>query len=148
MHLGPSEKQTLTQEQISALAERIVENTPEHIHWAKGTVFSWVLLSPETDSAPPALRDEVLARLKQKYTVYLRKEQLPDDVMMKDGTGKLIGYHRGFSFSFQVELEIERTVKVHYADWEGNVAGSRHWTRYKWAGSNWKVAEQGPLWVS
>jgi hypothetical protein len=148
VHLRPSERQTLTREQTRALAQRIIDNTPEHVHWAKGTVFSWVLLSPEINSNPPELRDEVITRLKQKYTVYLRKEELPDEVLMKDSTGGLAGYRCGFSFSFQIELESDRTVKVHYADWEGNVAGSRHWTRYEWAGFGWKVVGKSRMEIS
>lgn len=138
----------LTEIQIKLLASRILENTPEHIHFAEGTTFSWVVLSPTIKENPRALQDEVIRQLKEKYTVYSRKEEIPDRLVVKDNKGHPVGYRDGFSFSFKVEFEKEGTIKVYYTDWEGILAASSHWKRYEWTGNNWNAAEQSPLEVS
>ena len=137
-----------TKNQIQLLANKIVKNTPEYVHFAGGTKFSWVLLSLKTDSVPESVRDDVIHQLKEKYTVYLRENDVPDNLKKKGPNGSLMGYKDGFSFSFEVKFEKRRTVKVSYSDFEGNVAASSHWTRYRWTGKDWKETEKSPVVVS
>ncbi len=134
--------------QMRKLAERIIENTPERIHFAWPASFKWVVLLPEIAKNSTDLNQEVIGLLKSRYTVYTRKEDLPEHLLHKDDKGQLTGYKDGFSFKFVVEFEDETTVKVQYGDWEGNVAGSWHWKRYKWDGTKWKVIEKSPMIVA
>lgn len=137
----------LTETQVNSLADRILENTPEYIHWSEGTVFSWVYLENEPQENLEALREVVLERLRAKYTVYLHEADIPED--LRNGAPEGIrGYEDGFSFSYRVEQVSEGTIKVYYADWEGMLAASMRWIRYKWTGANWKVVEKGPLLIS
>ena len=149
-HLSQKEPDTrqLTDVQVRLLATRILENTPEYIHFDKGTSFSWVVLSPEVNTNPKSLRDEVIRQLQQRYTVYFRDQELPDNLLIKDENERLFEYRGGFWFSFRVEFERQGTVKVHYADWEAMLAASSHWERYKWTGTKWKAIEIGPVSVS
>lgn len=138
----------LTETQANSLADRILENTPEYIHWSEGTVFSWVYLKNETQENLVALREVVLEKLRAKYTVYLDEADIPDE--LRNGVPEKIlpGYKGGFSFTYRVEQDSERTIKVYYFDWEGGLAASMRWIRYKWTGANWKVVEKGPLFIS
>jgi len=138
----------LRKAQMRLLAARILENTPEFIHFDQGTVFQWVFLDPDT-KAQPELREEVVQRLGRKYTVYLDEKDIPDALVEKtaDGAG-CVAYRAGFFFSFKVEPQDDGTVKVQYRDWEGVRAATSHWTTYKWTGSEWTAIEEGPMTIS
>jgi len=144
----PSDLNRLSPTQVRLLADRILENTPEHIHFAEGTVFSWVVLFEEVRANPQTLQDEVMKLLEAKYAVYTDKNLLPDELLMKGEGGQLHGYRGGFSFSYSVQRDGPRHVKVHYSDYEGNLAASGHWKRYKWNGRDWRVMEVSALTVS
>jgi hypothetical protein len=148
----PSAAPTADQEPVSLqtrlLAEEILKNTPEHIHFAPFTRFQWVLLSPKTQDNPPDLQEEVVRQLARKYTVYMKQEDLPEDLMTRGEDGTLIGYKGGFSFRYNVQFENETTVKIRYSDWEGNLAASFHWKRYEWTGHHWRVIEKSGILVS
>jgi hypothetical protein len=133
---------------MQLLAERIIENTPEYVHFALGAKFSWVLISPATKSNAPELQNEVITLLKKKYTVYFNADDIPKEYLYHGGKGELIGYRDGFSFGFSAELEKEGIIKVRYWDYEGNEGASDHWTRYKWTGKRWDIIEKSPLTVS
>jgi hypothetical protein len=138
----------LSKLQIHGLAERILENTPEYIHFAPGAKFSWVLFSPVTTSNAPELQNEVISLLKKKYTVYFNRSDIPNEFLYKGNDGKLRGYKSGFSFAFTTEFEKTGIVKINYWDWEGNMAASSHWTRYKRTGKQWDVIGKSRLIVS
>jgi hypothetical protein len=147
-HPQTSPASDLRARQMHKLAEMILENTPEHTHFAWPAFFKWVVLSTEIEKNPADLNREVLDLLKRKYKVYVRGEDLPDHLLHKDNKGQLTGYEGGFSFKFVAEFEDDVTVKVKYGDWEGNLAGSWHWKRYKWDGARWKVIEKSGMLVS
>ena len=73
--------QPLSKEQVESLATEVTTNTPEHVHFVKGTTFSWVLFEQE-DSGPAGLIEAVLNRLREKYTVYRSKEDVPSSRMI------------------------------------------------------------------
>ncbi len=130
------------------LAERIIENTPEYVHFRPGAKFAWVLFSPVTTSNALELQNEVLSLLKKKYTVYYNDADIPQEYLHHGSKGELIGYKNGFSFGYHAEMENEGMIKIQYCDWEGNLGGSNHWTRYKWMGTYWDIIEKSPLIVS
>lgn len=136
----------LSSAQIQALAVRILENTPEHLHWAPGTTFDWVLIDPTHIEAPEVVRSEVLRRLKQKYTVYQSDKDIPDNDK-ETINGQLAGYTKGFSFNFKLRFEDE-LVHIDYSDWEGVLAASWHTVTYRWNGKEWAVVRTGPMTVS
>jgi len=138
---------TLASQQLSLLAEKILENTPEHTHFEKGSHFAWVVLSDIQDNST-ALNDEVIKQLKEHYTVYLTKQALPDKLLMKDGNGRLTRYDDGFMFSFKMTWAAKDTIRIDYSDWESNQAGGGHWEKYQWIGSEWKIIEKSVLVVS
>ena len=142
----PTVNVTLSGAQIEALAVRILENTPEHLHWAPGTTFAWVLFAPTHIEAPEAVRTEVLRQLKLKYTVYHSKEEVPDD-HKEMRNGQLAGYTEGFSFNFKLHLE-DKLVHIDYSDWEGVLAASWHTVTYRWNGKEWAIVKTGPMTVS
>ena len=128
---------TLSPMQSHRLASVIVRNTPEHIHFAPGTKFDWVLTDWNSASTPPEVEKEVLRLLAKKYKkVYRRKEELPPEAFVIH-EGRMAGYKGGFSFGFEIERESLASVKVHYGDFEGNLGASGHWTRYLWNGLFW-----------
>jgi hypothetical protein len=147
-HPQTSPASELRARQMRKLAERILENTPEHTHFSWPAFFRWVLVSPEIDKNPPDLNQEVLHLLKARYTVYTRKQDVPERFVHKDQNGTLQGYEGGFDFKFIVVFEDEITVKVKYSDYEGNMAASFHWKRYRWTGGNWKIIEKSGMLVS
>jgi hypothetical protein len=138
----------LSKLQITLLAHKILENTPEYIHFAEGTKFSWILLPEETKKNPKSIQEEVIKQLKDKYTVYLKKEAIPPELLFKNLSGSLIGYKEGFYFSYVIEFEEKETIKIYYSDWESNKAASSHWKRYKWIDGDWRVIEKSILRVS
>ena len=143
---GPSH--TLSKAQVESLAVEILENTPEHVHYAKGTTFSWVLFEQQDPDPIPALTTAVLDRLKEKYTVYRSRDDIPATQLVRDESGELIGYRDGFSFRFSATVLGADKVEIRYADWEGNVGASSRTISYEWTDSQWKVITRGPLLVS
>lgn len=137
----------LSTTQLRLLAQEVLKNTPEYIHFANAN-FSWVVLAPGVQTNPQALQDEVMTLLKAKYKVYDDKKDLPDELLHKDKEGKLIGYKGGFSFSYSVDFEEKGIIKIQYGDYEGNLAASGHYKRYKWNGKNWDIVEKSSLVVS
>ena len=134
----------MTEEQIHKLAEKILENTPENIHYAKGTTFSWVLVkSEEMYANPQPLQNNVVQLLKRKYTVYFDEESLPAGAVFRDSDGHWIGYNDGFSFRWRVNSCGQNKVKVEYFDLEGNLGAAFHWKIYRWDRQDWQIAEAG-----
>lgn len=105
-------------------------------------------LALATKSNTPELHKEVIMRLKKKYIVYFNSAEIPKENLYYGSKGELIGYKDGFSFGFRAEIEKEGSIKIQYYDWEGNLGGSNHWTRYKWMGTYWDVIEKSQLVVS
>jgi hypothetical protein len=131
----------------SLLADEVLKNTPEYTHFAPGTVFSWCLFRSPKEDPLPELTQAVLARLRKKYVVYLSDAEIPaEEKLFHDG--RLGGYRNGFSFEVHLERLGPRLVKIHYADWEGLLAASRHHQVYKWTGRAWKVVEKSAMVVS
>lgn len=136
----------LTVAQVQALAGRVLENTPEHLHWAPGTTFSWVLFDPDYVVAPEAVRAEVIRQLQQEYTVFQSDDEIPA-ALKRFSDGQLLGYVDGFSLSLELRFEQGRVI-ASYHDWEGVLAGSWHTVTYRWIGRKWAVVEKGPMAVS
>ena len=131
-----------SQPRVEALADRILENTPEHTHWVKGTRSDWVLFDPAEIVAPQELQDEVLRRFKKKYKIYESFEQIPDE-LKRMVNGQLAGYNSGFEFTYKVRIENEKAI-VAYFDWEGMRAARWQTITYEWNESDWIIIEKGP----
>ena len=86
--------------------------------------------------------------LRQKYTVYIDANLVPDEFLVKGENGGVFAYKDGFSFSYSVTLDGKEHVKISYSDWEGTEASSSHWKRYAWTGRDWKVIEQSKMKIS
>jgi hypothetical protein len=106
------------------------------------------VLQPEIQTNAQPLQDEVMTLLKEKYTVYLDKNSLPNKLLVKDENGQLSGFRDGFSFSYSVALESERRVKIRCINWVGDLVSSGHWKRCKWTGTDWEIIEKSPMVVS
>ena len=137
----------LSKNQLCLLAQEVMKNTPEYIHFADAH-FSWVVLAPEVQMNPKALQYEVMTLLKAKYKVYVDKKDLPDELLAKDKDGKMIGYEGGLSFSYSADFKEKGIVIIQYGDYEGNLASSGHYKRYKWNGKNWEIVEVSQMVVS
>ena len=138
----------LSKTQIDTLASEIMEHTPEHVHFAEGTTFSWVLFEQVDSDADTALTTAVIDRLKKKYTVYRSEQEIPPTEIIRSESGKLLGYRDGFSFRFSVKFLGDHRVEVRYSDWEGNLAASSQTISYQWTGSQWETVSRGSLLVS
>lgn len=145
---GKKIAEKLSKTQIRLLAQEILRNTPEYIHFSNSSHFSWVVLTPEVQANPQALQGEVLNLLSEKYKVYVDTKELPEDLIEKNSKGMMIGYKKGFSFSYTLTFEENGIIKIHYHDYEGNLASSGHFKRYKWNGKNWEIIEKSALIVS
>jgi len=132
---------------MEMLAEEVLKNTPEHIHFAPGANFSWCLFGGIEGDPLPDLKGEVLRKLRLRYTVYLAKDDVPPHYKQFHD-GRLAGYHRGFSFNVRVETINRSTIRIGFADWEGSLAASSHWKVYKWTGSRWRILETSRILVS
>lgn len=130
-----------TPRQVNALAAVIVRNTPDHIHFAPGTRFAWVLADWDPDGSPPEVWEAVLRRLEKKYQVYRSENEIPEEALVKKD-GEIIGYQGGFAFGFEIE-RAGPGIQVQYHDYEGNLGASGHSVRYKWTGLIWV-----PFWRS
>jgi len=138
----------LSEVQIEALATEILRHTPEHVHFEKGTTFSWVLFVEPTSDESPELTKAVLRHLKARYTVYRTRDEIPPDKITVDRSGDLIGYRDGFKFGFSVSVRGAAEVEIRYSDWVGNLAASSQSVAYRWSGSQWEVVWRGPLIVA
>jgi hypothetical protein len=137
IHGNSGKPVTLSPLQARRLAEAIVKNTPEYIHFEAGTKFDWVLTDWDSASTPPEVEKAVLRLLAKKYKkVYRHEAELPPEALVMH-EGQLAGYQGGFSFGFEIEREGLGIVKVRYHDYEGNLAASGHWKRYLWNGLFW-----------
>lgn len=132
---------------IDLLAREILKNTPEYIHYDKGARFRWVVIGTTHDTGSE-LHGEVIKQLRQKYTVYLSNDEVPERLKRRSRDGRLVGYKEGLRFSFRTEFREPRIVTIHYSDWEGSLAASWHWKRYEWTGTSWRVVEKSPITVS
>lgn len=132
---------------LSLLADYALKNTPEHLHFAPGTEFSWCLFDAGKDDPLPRFTEEVLSKLRKKYTVYTSEADVPDDRKHMH-RGRLIGYRDGFYFHVRAEVLNPTTIKVHYSDWEAGLASSAHYEVYEWTGKVWKIIEKEDLSVS
>jgi hypothetical protein len=131
----------------SLLAEEVLKNTPEYIHWVPGTKFSWCLFERPEQDILPGLTQAVIAKLRKKYILYQSESQMGNTCgIFQDG--KLMGYRSGFSFRIRVEIMNQQTIKIHYSDWESGTAGSAHFKVYKWTGKSWKIIEKSGIAVS
>jgi hypothetical protein len=131
----------------SMLADEVLKNTPESIHFAPGSRFSWCLFQAARDDPLPELTKAVLAKLRRKYVVYLSDSEIPERMKLFRES-KLVGYYDGFSFEVRAERLGPRVIKIQYSDWEGLHAGSGHYQVYRWTGSSWKVVEKSGIAVA
>jgi hypothetical protein len=131
----------------SMLADEVLRNTPEHTHFVRGTTFSWCMFRSPKDDPLPEVTQAVLAKLRGKYVVYLSDSEIPDALRRFDA-GRLVGYSNGFSFAIHIERLGPRVVKIHYSDWEGNLAASAHYKVYRWTGRSWRVVKKSAMLVS
>lgn len=152
LHSSPSVScnSTLSEIQVRALAEAILENTPEHIHWAPDTTFDWVVLSEDIKSNPADINEAVISLLKNKYkAVYSSKSDIPKDKLhYYPNSNNVDGYEDGFLFSWTVEIISSTSIKVTYSDWEGNMASSYHSKTYKWQNEQWVIVHASSIEVS
>ncbi len=125
----------LTREQTKLLADEILKNTPEYIHFKK--TFLWVLISSEAKDNMPELFEEVIRKLKVKYKVYLNESDIPEHLKIRSSQGMLLGYKDGFKFVYKISSEKNNILIICYNDWEGNAAGSYHCEKYQWDLTNW-----------
>jgi hypothetical protein len=134
----------LSAQQARALAEEIVMHTPERVHFAEGTTFSWVLFLRQANDPSPLVTQIVLELLGKKYVVYLSEAAVPPGKMTKQGMQLL----DGFRFSFELRQIQTDTIEVNYSDSEGPLAASGQTFKYKWERTKWRVLSKGPLEVS
>jgi hypothetical protein len=136
----------LSPAQLDGLAVEALKHTPEHVHWAKGATFSWVLFLVPADPPDPELMRVIRARLATRYQVYEAERDLPEGSIRLDEWGKT--YLNGFAFTVTATRVARDTIEITYDDHEGPLAASQQIIRYRWSGSRWKVARTGPLIVS
>jgi hypothetical protein len=126
------------------LADQVLQNTPEHLHFAPDSKFSWCFVKFYEDDVLPELKQLILTKLRSKYTVYLSESEIPGNLKhFKEG--KLTDYEGGFSFTVGMKLLNHQRVRICYGDWEGDLAGSKHCEVYEWTGKMWKVIEKEPM---
>ena len=129
------------------LAKHVLDNTPEHTHFAEGAKFSWCLFIAPRDDQLPQLTQEVLKRLRKRYTVYLAEDEVPlEQRMYRDR--RLVGFRNGFMFRFDVEPLGPGRIRIHYAAWEGELAASGRNVTYEWTGKSWRPVGESKRWIS
>ena len=139
---------SLSRAQIDALSKEILKNTPENVHFTKGTTFSWVLLRFSPEDRFPKIKREILSRMQGKYVVYESEKEIPIDSQRLGEDGKLLGYQDGFSFSIVLKPIDENRVEIRYRDWEGVLAASGRTIVYLWDGETWQVNKKRNGWIS
>jgi len=138
----------LSKEQIAKLVPRIKENTPENTHFARNTKFEWVFLELSGEN-PKGINDAVTAEFRKAYpTVYLAEKEIPENRLVRGQNNILLGYDKGFRFSFEIKMPERNTIEIRYGDWEGNRAASGCTIRYKWGRGEWVGTQIGPRVVS
>ena len=132
---------------FDGVAKQVLDNTPEHTHWVKGTKFSWCMFISPKDNALPQLTEKVLARLRKKYTVYLTEDEIPAASKMFRN-GEMVGFKNGFMFRMEIEPLGATRLRIHYSDWETQLAASTFSVTYEWTGRSWKSAGRDRMTVS
>jgi hypothetical protein len=111
---------------------------------------SWVLFEPYQDKGPnpPNLEDEIIRQLSQRYTVYSRLSDVPQNFRtMVDGE-KVMEFHDGFRFRFSVQFEKGGAVRVEYEVFRALEAAHGGTERYRWNGAKWEEVGIGSQWIS
>lgn len=144
-HRGPARPPA--EDDYRRLAKHILDNTPDHTHFVQGIEFDWCIFIPPKDDPLPQLSEEVLKRLRKKYTVYLTEEDIPPNRKIYRN-GQLAGFQSGFMFRYELEPLGPTRIRIQYSDWEGLLAASRHSVTYEWTGSSWKITKKGSMRVS
>jgi hypothetical protein len=139
-------EEPLSPAQMDGLAVEALKHTPEHVHWAKGTRFSWVLFGVPADSKQIGIWNRIRAKLAERYQVFDSNDEIPAGLVQPDEIGAC--FVDGFSFTVSVRVIDSTTVEVTYSDFENSLAGSRQEIKYRWSGSCWRVRSKGPLVVS
>jgi hypothetical protein len=111
---------------------------------------SWVLFEPYSDKGPnpPILEDEVVWQLSQRYTVYYRLSDVPQNLYTIGTSGDVVDFHDGFRFSYSVQFEKDGTVRVEYGVFRASEAAHGGTERYRWNGAQWEMVEMGSQWIS
>jgi hypothetical protein len=122
--------------QANLLAQEIAKNTPEFIHYAKGTTFSWVMFDLKPDGSPANLTKAVYELFKTKYTIVGSEEELTSEQMRILHAREKV-YVDGFRFSYFVRSTGKNRIRVAYSDHEGPLAASMHDVDYEWQGNRW-----------
>jgi hypothetical protein len=135
----------LTVTQSAALAQEVLRHTPEQVHFAKGTVFRWVLLTEGRSDHPEAF-PAIRAALASQYTLYLNQAELPPGAERSDGMGPM--FVDGFAFSVTIRRVDANTIEVDYSDYEGSLAGGSQTIRYRWRRNRWRAVWASPQMVS
>src|SRR5687768_13652584 len=111
---------TLSHDQLTALAREVLRHTPEHTHFAETTRFEWVFFTPGDEVAYPEAIPAIRQALTSKYTVYSRGDKLPSGAERHDGVGT--SYVGGFLFSVSIRRIDVKTIEIEYSDYEGSLA--------------------------
>lgn len=136
----------LTDQQSASLAQEALRHTPEHVHFAKGTVFRWVLLAEGEESDHPEAFPAIRKALASRYTLYLNRAELPPEAQRNDAMGT--SFVNGFVFSITIRRVDESMIEVDYSDYEGSLAGGSQTVRYRWSGNHWRTVWTSPQMVS
>jgi hypothetical protein len=137
---------SLSRQQIDALAQEIVTHTPEHIHFANGVTFSWVLYASKDRDAFPDVTKQVRELLAHRYVVYKTPDAVPAQFLRRDESGT--SYVGGFAFQADIRYVGKNRVDVEYSDYEASLAASTQVVQYQWRGTGWIVISNGPISVS
>ena len=129
------------------LAEEVLNNTPEHLHFAPGASFSFVVYAGPVNQSIPGFSEMIRGELKKNYTVYSNLAEVPEGKKSIEDD-YLMGLKDGFQFWVEYRELSPSKVKISYKDWEGNLAASSHYKIYKWTGRKWKILKESPLMVS
>ena len=138
----------LNEKQINDLTIQIINNTPEHTHFEPGAKFKWVIISADSLSIQKELFNSVINEFKKHYSVYLSKDNIPKEYISKNDQGETIDYIDGFRFSYSLEFFSKNKIRIHYNDWEGELAASNYWILYKWTRNKWQTIKKGPMCIS
>jgi hypothetical protein len=144
--IGLLAEEPLSPAQAEGLAAEALRHTPENLHWAKGTRFSWVLFVVPKDSTQVDLMNRIRTKLAKRYQVFDTAADIPPGLVDSDAGHTT--YRDGFLFSVSVQIVDPKTVDVTYSDFENSLAASHQKIRYRWNGSRWRVRNKAPLTVS
>ena len=136
----------LSEVQLNGLAREAMKHTPEKLHFAKGTTFSWVVFTVKGAGLQLALSERIWELLKDRYQTFALEADLPDGSWRPCEEGRC--YQDGFIFTVVVSALSSDTVEITYHDFEGPWAASEQTIRYRWNGSRWTAAKIGPMKIS